>query len=114
MKHLLKLGGMTPEEILHILDVADEYKQLHKDGVDPKDLQGKAVALVFAKNSTRTRTSLEVGIYEMGGLGTYLSAGDLQTDDAGHAGKIQRYTGGFRHDRLCAPPAGADRPDDRA
>ena len=45
MKHLLKLGGMTPEEILHILDVADEYKRLHKDGVDPKDLQGKAVAL---------------------------------------------------------------------
>lgn len=55
MKHLLKLGGMTPEEILHILDVADKYKRLHKDGVDPKDLQGKAVALVFAKNSTRTR-----------------------------------------------------------
>ena len=79
MKHLLKLGGMTPEEILHILDVADEYKRLHKGGVDPKDLQGKAVALVFAKNSTRTRTSLEVGIYQMGGLGTYLSAGDLQT-----------------------------------
>ncbi len=79
MKHLLKLGGMTPEEILHILDVADEYKRLHKDGVDPKDLQDKAVALVFAKNSTRTRTSLEVGIYQMGGLGTYLSAGDLQT-----------------------------------
>ena len=79
MKHLLKLGGMTPEEILHILDVADEYKRLHKDGVDPKDLQGKAVALIFAKNSTRTRTSLEVGIYQMGGLGTYLSASDLQT-----------------------------------
>ena len=78
MKHLLKLGGMTPEEILHILDVADEYKRLHKDGVDPKDLQGKAVALVFAKNSTRTRTSLEVGIYQMGGLGTYLSAADMQ------------------------------------
>ena len=36
MKHLLKLGGMTPEEILHILDVADEYKRLHKGGVDPK------------------------------------------------------------------------------
>ena len=74
MKHLLKLGGMTPEEILHILDVADEYKRLHKDGVDPKDLQGKAVALVFAKNSTRTRTSLEVGIYQMGGLGNYMNA----------------------------------------
>lgn len=79
MKHLLKLGGMPPEEILHILDVADEYKRLHRAGTDPKDLQGKAVALVFAKHSTRTRTSLEVGIYQMGGLGTYLSANDLQT-----------------------------------
>ena len=79
MKHLLKLGGLTPEEITHILDVADEYKRLHRDGIDPKDLQGKAVALIFAKNSTRTRASLEVGIYQMGGLGTYLSANDLQT-----------------------------------
>ncbi len=68
MKHLLKLSALTPKEILHILDVADEYKRLHKQGVDPKDLQGKAVALIFAKNSTRTRTSLEVGIYQMGGL----------------------------------------------
>lgn len=79
MKHLLKLGGLTPTEILHILDVADEYKRLHKAGQDPKDLQGRAVALVFAKHSTRTRASLEVGIYQMGGLGTYLSAHDLQT-----------------------------------
>ena len=79
MKHLLKLGGLTPTEILHILDVADEYKRLHRAGQDPKDLQGRAVALVFAKHSTRTRASLEVGIYQMGGLGTYLSAHDLQT-----------------------------------
>lgn len=79
MKHLLKLGGLTPQEILHFLDVADEYKRLHRAGQDSKDLQGKAVALVFAKHSTRTRASLEVGIYQMGGLGTYLSAHDLQT-----------------------------------
>ena len=58
-----------------ILVIVDEVQT----GVGPKDLQGKAVALVFAKNSTRTRTSLEVGIYQMGGLGTYLSASDLQT-----------------------------------
>ena len=79
MEHLLKLSSLTPDEIIHILDVADEYKRLHKAGTDPKDLQGKAVALMFGKHSTRTRTSLEVGIYQMGGLGTYLSAGDLQT-----------------------------------
>ena len=79
MEHLLKLSNLTPDEIIHILDVADEYKRLHKAGTDPKDLQGKAIALMFGKHSTRTRTSLEVGIYQMGGLGTYLSAGDLQT-----------------------------------
>ena len=78
MEHLLKLSTLTPDEITHILDVADEYKQLHKAGTDPKDLQGKAVALMFGKHSTRTRTSLEVGIYQMGGLGTYLSAADMQ------------------------------------
>ncbi|MDY4879313.1 MAG: ornithine carbamoyltransferase [Gemmiger sp.] len=78
MEHLLKLSSLSPAEITHILDVADEYKRLHRAGADPKDLQGKAVALMFGKNSTRTRTSLEVGIYQMGGLGTYLSADDLQ------------------------------------
>ena len=78
MEHLLKLSSLSPTEITHILDVADEYKRLHRAGADPRDLQGKAVALMFGKNSTRTRTSLEVGIYQMGGLGTYLSADDLQ------------------------------------
>lgn len=78
MEHLLKLSSLSPAEITHILDVADEYKRLHRAGADPRDLQGKAVALMFGKHSTRTRTSLEVGIYQMGGLGTYLSADDLQ------------------------------------
>lgn len=44
MEHLLKLSSLTPDEIIHILDVADEYKRLHKAGTDPKDLQGKAIA----------------------------------------------------------------------
>lgn len=79
MKHLLKLSDLTKEELLHVLDVADEAKCLHKAGRDPKLLEGKAVALLFAKNSTRTRTSLEVGIHQLGGLGTYLSAAELQT-----------------------------------
>ena len=74
MKHLLKLGDLSPEEILHVLDVADTLKALHRQGSDPKDLAGKSVALIFGKNSTRTRTSFEVGIYQMGGLGTFLNA----------------------------------------
>ena len=49
-------------------------RQLHRAGQDPKVLAGKSVALIFNKNSTRTRTSFEVGIYQMGGLGTFLNA----------------------------------------
>ena len=78
MEHLLKLSSLTPDEIIHILDVADEYKRLHKAGTDPKDLQGKAVALMFGKHSTRTRTSFEVGVYQMGGLGNYMNTAELQ------------------------------------
>ena len=79
MKYLFKLSDLTKEELLHVLDVADEAKRLHKEGRDPRLLEGRAVALLFAKNSTRTRTSLEVGIHQLGGLGTYLSAAELQT-----------------------------------
>ena len=74
MKHLLKLGDLSPEEILHVLDTADQLKRLHQAGQDPKVLTGKSVALIFNKNSTRTRTSFEVGIYQMGGQGTFLNA----------------------------------------
>ena len=68
MKHLLKLGGMTPEEILHILDVADQLKAQQKLGGTAPLLAGKTVALMFSKASTRTRTSFEVGVYQLGGL----------------------------------------------
>ncbi len=50
MKHLLKLGDLSPAEILHVLDVADELKRLHRAGQDPKVLAGRAVALIFNKN----------------------------------------------------------------
>lgn len=80
MKHLLKLRDLSAEELQHILDTAAELKALHRAGRDPQELAGKSVALMFAKASTRTRTSLQVGIYQMGGQGTYLNAGtELQT-----------------------------------
>ena len=74
MKHLLKMSDLTPDEVDHILDVADELKAQQKAGGTEPLLKGKSVALMFSKNSTRTRTSLEVGIYQMGGLGNYMNA----------------------------------------
>ena len=74
MKHLLKMSGLTPDEVAHILDVADELKAQQKAGGTEPLLKGKSVALMFSKNSTRTRTSFEVGVYQMGGLGNYMNA----------------------------------------
>ena len=74
MKHLLKMSGLTPDEVAHILDVADELKAQQKAGGTGPLLKGKSVALMFSKNSTRTRTSFEVGVYQLGGLGNYMNA----------------------------------------
>mgnify|MGYP001186107534 CR=1 FL=1 len=92
MKHLMKMSDLTPDEVAHILDVADELKAQQKAGGTEPLLKGKSVALMFSKNSTRTRTSFEVGVYQLGGLGNYMNAAtELQSGrgeplkDPGHA-----------------------------
>lgn len=74
MKNLLKMSDLTPDEVIHILDVADQLKAEQKAGGNPPLLKGKSVALMFSKSSTRTRTSFEVGVYQLGGLGNYMNA----------------------------------------
>ena len=74
MKHLLKMSDLSPTELHHILDVAEELKAEQKAGTTPALLKGRSVALMFSKNSTRTRTSFEVGVYQLGGLGNYMNA----------------------------------------
>ena len=74
MNHLLKMNDLTPAELTHILDVADQLKAQQKAGGTPPLLAGKSVALMFSKTSTRTRTSFEVGVYQLGGLGCYMNA----------------------------------------
>ena len=74
MKHLLKMSDLTSAEVAHILDVADALKAQQKAGGTDPLLKGKSVALMFSKSSTRTRTSFEVGVYQLGGLGNYMNA----------------------------------------
>ena len=74
MKHLLKMNDLTREELYHILDVAVGLKAAQKAGGTPPLLAGKSVALMFSKTSTRTRTSFEVGVFQLGGLGSYMNA----------------------------------------
>lgn len=78
MKHLLKLGDLEPKEIFDILNVADQLKYESKHGISHKVLAGKTLGMIFSKASTRTRVSFEVGMYQLGGQGLFLSANDLQ------------------------------------
>ncbi len=78
MKHLLKLLDLSEEEILKILDTADSLKAEQKKGIKHQFPSGKTLAMIFSKNSTRTRVSFETGIYQLGGQGIFLSSADSQ------------------------------------
>lgn len=78
MKHLLKLGDLTYEEILSILNLADQLKYERKNGIRKNYLAGKHLGMIFQKSSTRTRVSFEVGMSELGGDALFLSNRDLQ------------------------------------
>lgn len=77
-KDLLKLLDLSSEEILEILDTADQLKAMRKAGIQHPFLAGKTLAMIFEKSSTRTRVSFETGIYQLGGNAIYLSDKDSQ------------------------------------
>ena len=71
-RSFLTLKDFTPEEIDGLLDLAAEYKEKKKKGIPVDTLRGKNVALIFEKNSTRTRCSFEVAAHDLGMGCTYL------------------------------------------
>ena len=71
-KHFLKLLDFTPAEIQHFLDVAADLKAKKKAGISHRILEGKNIALIFEKTSTRTRCSFEVAGHDLGMGVTYL------------------------------------------
>ncbi|MCL2390996.1 MAG: ornithine carbamoyltransferase [Oscillospiraceae bacterium] len=77
-KDLLQLLGMSADDITLILDTADKLKAQQKAGVKHDFPSGKTLAMIFAKNSTRTRVSFEAGIFQLGGHGIFLSNADSQ------------------------------------
>ncbi len=74
MKHLLKLLDLTGEEILDILNLADQLKYETKHGIEHPYLKGKCLGMIFEKSSTRTRVSFEVGINQLGGYAVVMGA----------------------------------------
>ncbi|MCI8373149.1 MAG: ornithine carbamoyltransferase [Lachnospiraceae bacterium] len=71
-RHFLTLKDFTKEEILYLLDLAEDLKKKKKKGIPVDTLKGKNVALIFEKTSTRTRCSFEVAAHDLGMGSTYL------------------------------------------
>ena len=78
MRHFLSLKEYSKEEILAIIALAQSIKEEAKRKEFVPYLKNQTLAMIFEKSSTRTRVSFEVGIYQLGGIGLFLSKNDLQ------------------------------------
>ena len=77
-KHLLTMCDYTKDEILEILSLSLKLKEMQKTGQAHRLLEGRTLAMVFTKSSTRTRVSFQTGIFQLGGQGLFLSGNDIQ------------------------------------
>ncbi len=77
-RHFLRLLDFSPADITSLLDLAAELKRAKKNGSETQRLKGKNIALIFEKDSTRTRCSFEVAAYDQGANVTYLGPSGSQ------------------------------------
>lgn len=77
-RHFLRLLDFTPAEINQLINLAIELKQAKQQGLEQKYLLGKNIALIFEKDSTRTRCAFEVGAFDQGANVTYLGPSGSQ------------------------------------
>ncbi len=78
MRHFLTLSDYSKEEILEILELAVKIKNETKNRVFKEYMHKQILGMIFEKSSTRTRVSFESGIYQLGGVGMFLSSTDIQ------------------------------------
>ena len=77
-KDFLLLSNYSKEELLSLLALAAELKEMKRSREPHPLLEGKTLGMIFEKPSTRTRVSFEVGMYDLGGSALFLSGNDLQ------------------------------------
>jgi ornithine carbamoyltransferase len=108
-KDLISIYDLTKDEIEAILQKAAQLKGKHWQGIPYHPLEGKTLAMIFEKPSTRTRVSFEVGMYQLGGYALSLNPRDTQLGRgeaiADTAQVLARYVDGimirtFAHERV--------------
>ena len=80
MRHFLTLADFSKDELLEMIDLAIKIKKQTKAKEFVPYLEKQTLGMIFEKSSTRTRVSFEVGIYQLGGVGMFLSSNDLQLE----------------------------------
>jgi len=78
MRHFLTLADYSKEEILEMLTLAKQIKDETKRREFKEYMPKQTLGMIFEKSSTRTRVSFETGIYQLGGVGLFLSSNDIQ------------------------------------
>ena len=79
MKHYIDFHeDVSFEDLDYLLNIAEDMKKMTKAGIKHHYLDGKTLAMIFTKSSTRTRVSFEVGMYQLGGSALFLSNDDIQ------------------------------------
>ncbi|MCG8606418.1 ornithine carbamoyltransferase [bacterium] len=77
-KHFLAITDFSSDEINEVFSLAADLKAKHERGEPHRYLEGKTMAMIFQKPSTRTRVSFEVGMFQLGGHALYLAPSDIQ------------------------------------
>lgn len=77
-KDFLRIGDFSKEDLIDLIDFAIKLKNMQKLGEPHRYLEGKTLAMIFEKSSTRTRVSFETGMFQLGGMAQFLSARDMQ------------------------------------
>jgi ornithine carbamoyltransferase len=95
--HFRTLQDLSPTTLLQLLDRASELKRLRGKPEHPRPLEGKTVAILLEKASTRTRISFEVGVYELGGMPLTLVAKDTQLGRGEPLEDTARMLSGYVH-----------------
>jgi ornithine carbamoyltransferase len=118
-RDLVSVQDLSVDEIYRIFHIASVLKSDMRSGVSHRVLEGKSLGMIFKKASTRTRVSFEVGIWQLGGYGLFLSAGDIQMSRgesvSDTAEVLSRYLDGimirtYSHDEVVQLAASASVP----
>ena len=106
VKDLLSLADLSGDEIIGLLDLADDLKAKQKNGIPHKILEGQTLAMIFEKPSLRTRLTFQTGIFQLGGQSVLIDTqlGQRETV-ADVARNLERWVDGimartFSHDHV--------------